>query len=646
MAIYQEARPITFEQVVGQEHIKDVLMAALNRARMGHAYLFSGPRGVGKTTTARLIAMAVNCERDGVQRPCGGCESCLLVRQASHPDVIELDAASNNSVEDIRELREKVNLAAVRGHKRVWILDEAHMLSKSAANALLKTLEEPPSHLVFVLATTEPEKLPPTILSRCQHYRFRRLSEGEIASKLSSILAKRQVEAEAEALSLLARAADGAMRDGESLLERLLNGSQTIRQQDVEDALGLPPLERLHRLASALCAQDGKGLLEQASQLYRDGFAPRTIVERLAMTLRDGLLQSLGLAEHAHGLDADEATLRRLIDVLDDQSERFQRHNDLFALEVSLIKALNSLSPAPSAEVLMQAPSPQASPPKIKDFDPLTAPPRRPPNSEGRGPTTPTSKAAQTPPKPAAKRSWTDLKRKVSGQLKAFLQPAEVSEQPEGFRLSFPESHKFHFQQLSKRQQELQEVASEVFRQSLRIEVYGPGSNFTVQVGARAPTSAPKAAPPLPQEQKPVTQVIQTPQKTPPPKPDIKPDIKPDVGTVTKPLTKEETPKPTPPPPPQDPMGQVVQPFEEELPPDFWDSPDYHSPKSPPKARFEPIGSEEAVGLSALNEPPPLADAPTEEAQGYQEAIDYLQQLFPGKITYHAKPSEKGKKIT
>jgi DNA polymerase III subunit gamma/tau len=165
-AIYQRARPVRWEDVVGQEHVKDVLKAALAQGRVGHAYLFSGPRGVGKTTTARLIAMTANCTGP-MPKPCGECESCLSVRAGSHPDVMEIDAASNNSVDDVRDLREKVSLAAMHGGKKIYILDEAHMMSRAAFNALLKTLEEPPSHVIFILATTEPEKIIPTILSRC-----------------------------------------------------------------------------------------------------------------------------------------------------------------------------------------------------------------------------------------------------------------------------------------------------------------------------------------------------------------------------------------------------------------------------------------------------------------------------------------------
>ncbi|HEV2122253.1 MAG TPA: DNA polymerase III subunit gamma/tau, partial [Chloroflexota bacterium] len=391
-AIYQEARPFTFEQVVGQEHIKDVLLAALRRERTGHAYLFSGPREVGKTTTARLLAMAVNCEApDAAARPCGVCESCQLVRRNHHPDVIELDAASNNSVDDVRDLREKVRLAAMRGGKRVWVLDEAHMLSRAAANALLKTLEEPPENLVFVLATTEPEKLPPTILSRCQHFRFRRLSEDEIASKMARLCREREVEAESAALALVARTADGAMRDAESLLERLLTSGEPITRQGVEDALGLPPQDRMEALASALAAGELSEVFALADALYRDGFAPSSLASHLTATLRDALYALVMAQSGAFRLELAENDLLRMIHALDDEAERFARRDDLFALEVALIKTLNALAhnvpseavapltaaaTAPLGSATRQPPQTAPAQPKaqLPDFDPHAAP--------------------------------------------------------------------------------------------------------------------------------------------------------------------------------------------------------------------------------------------------------------------------------
>jgi DNA polymerase-3 subunit gamma/tau len=388
-AIYQSARPVTFAEVLGQDHVKDVLLAALRRGRASHAYLFSGPRGVGKTTTARLLAMALNCEAEsGSERPCGRCEGCRMVREGRHPDVIELDAASNNSVDDVRELREKTSLAAMRGGSRVWILDEAHMLSRPAANALLKTLEEPPPGLVFVLATTEPEKLPPTVLSRCQHFRFRRLAEAEILSKLERLCREAEVEAEPEALALVARAADGAMRDAESLLERLLTPGSTITLGAAEDALGLPPAHRMQRLAASLAAGDLTTLLSEAEGLYRDGFAPRSLAENLALVLRDALrAEVLGGAEDGFRLPLEQPALLRLIHALDDEQDRFVRRDDLYSLEVALIKGLNAVSgslaetvaPVPSAARSAQS-APPAGPvlatPTAVDGSTKQAPPR------------------------------------------------------------------------------------------------------------------------------------------------------------------------------------------------------------------------------------------------------------------------------
>ncbi|MEW6422720.1 MAG: DNA polymerase III subunit gamma/tau, partial [Deinococcota bacterium] len=337
-ALYQRARPINWDQVVGQEHVKDVLKAALEAGRVGHAYLFSGPRGVGKTTTARLIAMTANCTGP-LPKPCGECESCLAVRAGSHPDVLEIDAASNNSVDDVRDLREKVALAAMRGGKKIYILDEAHMMSRAAFNALLKTLEEPPPHVIFILATTEPEKIIPTILSRCQHYRFRRLTPEEIAGKLAGLAEREGVMAEPEALHLLGRLADGAMRDGESLLERMLAAGTAVTRAGVEEALGLPPGERVRGIAGALVLGDAGAALTGAAELYRAGFAARTIVEGLVAAFADALHAELGLeGERLEG--ADVPRVLKLQAALDEQEARFARAADLLSLELALTHAL------------------------------------------------------------------------------------------------------------------------------------------------------------------------------------------------------------------------------------------------------------------------------------------------------------------
>ncbi|WP_415787534.1 DNA polymerase III subunit gamma/tau, partial [Deinococcus saxicola] len=338
-AIYQRARPIRWDQVVGQEHVKDVLKAALEAGRVGHAYLFSGPRGVGKTTTARLIAMTANCTGPD-PKPCGECESCISVRAGSHPDVMEIDAASNNGVDDVRELRELIGLAAMRGGKKIYILDEAHMMTKSAFNALLKTLEEPPSHVIFILATTEPEKIIPTILSRCQHYRFRRLTPEEIAGKLAGLAIQEGMTADSDALHLIGRLADGAMRDGESLLERMLAAGSAVTRAGVEEALGLPPGERVRAIAAALVTGDAGAALQGAGRLYRDGFAARTVVEGLVSALGAALHAELGLGEEGRLDGADVPRLLKLQAALDEQEARFARSADGQSLELALTHAL------------------------------------------------------------------------------------------------------------------------------------------------------------------------------------------------------------------------------------------------------------------------------------------------------------------
>jgi len=477
-AIYQRARPATFNEVVGQEHVKEVLVAGLRRGRSGHAYLFSGPRGVGKTTTARLLAMALNCELDDpASRPCGRCESCRSIRGGRHPDVTELDAASNNSVDDVRELRERVRLASMRGGTRVWILDEAHMLSTAAANALLKTLEEPPPGLVFVLATTEPERLPATVLSRCQHFRFRRLSVPEIAGKLAGLCEAAAIEAEPEALDLIARAAEGAMRDAESLLERLWTDGGPIRRNAAEGALGLPPRERLEALADALAADDIGTLLASATALYRDGFSPRTVAEQLARVLRDAVVhQATGEAGYRSPLERD--ALLRTLHQFDDELERFVRHDDLYALEAALLKASNA-----AGDRRYQVPVAITAPAAATD----TSVPVGAPAAHARAvaatpePAANVEPASATDPGPAVQGSdrrtlsWHQVKSAAPAQLKAFLQPADDEVDGDELVLRYSERHRFHFDQLRQRQDELAALVESVAGPGWQIRIEGPG---------------------------------------------------------------------------------------------------------------------------------------------------------------------------
>ena len=236
-------RSANFDELVGQEHVANTLKRAIESGRIAHAYLFCGTRGTGKTSTARILAKALNCRKTDAPtaEPCGKCDSCLAIARGDDMDVIEIDAASNTGVDNVREIIENAQYRPSRSRFKVYIIDEVHMLSKSAFNALLKTLEEPPSHVKFILATTEPEKVLPTILSRCQRYDFRSISSREIAAHLKEICKKEKISAEDDALALVAKAGAGSMRDALSLLDRLLSlGDKKLGVKDVEQMLGLP----------------------------------------------------------------------------------------------------------------------------------------------------------------------------------------------------------------------------------------------------------------------------------------------------------------------------------------------------------------------------------------------------------------------
>jgi DNA polymerase-3 subunit gamma/tau len=291
IALYRAWRPQSFQDMVGQQHIIQTLQNAIREQRVSHAYLFSGPRGTGKTSAAKVLAKAVNCERGPGPEPCNECPSCLRITAGNVMDVQEIDAASNRGVEEIRDLRDKVKYAPTEVRRKVYIIDEVHMLTTEAFNALLKTLEEPPAHVMFILATTEPHKLPATIISRCQRFDFRRVALEEQSAHLAAICEKEGISADANALQYIARLSDGGMRDAVSLLDQI--SSFTDGNVTYEQVLGMTggiPSEQFARLATAILEGDMGLLLELVEQLMHEGKSADKCLENLMYYFRDLLM--------------------------------------------------------------------------------------------------------------------------------------------------------------------------------------------------------------------------------------------------------------------------------------------------------------------------------------------------------------------
>ncbi|MFC1958848.1 DNA polymerase III subunit gamma/tau [Chloroflexota bacterium] len=305
---YRKWRPQTLAEVVGQEPVTQTLRNALTSSRISHAYLFCGPRGTGKTSTGRILAKAVNCLTDGKGEPCNACPMCQAITEARAFDVIEIDAASNTGVDDIRSLREKVNYAPNQARYKVYIIDEVHMLSNSASNALLKTLEEPPPHVIFILATTESHKILPTIMSRCQRFDFRRLSQADIISKLTHICQKEGIQIEPGALQLIAKSATGSLRDAENLLEQLTTyyGSE-IGLQQVQAILGITGDWRAKELVKHIINSDIAAGLTTINSVNSDGLDLRQFNRELVEYLRGLLLIKTG-SDESVDLAAEDMT--------------------------------------------------------------------------------------------------------------------------------------------------------------------------------------------------------------------------------------------------------------------------------------------------------------------------------------------------
>ena len=369
LALYRKYRPQRFADIVGQEHVVGVLQRALSEHRVSHAYLFSGPRGTGKTTIARLLARAANCAnivnrseetadvklriRSAASLPCNACDSCKELQSGMTLDLMEIDAASSRGIDEMRALREGVQIMPLRAAYRTYVIDEVHMLTKEAFNALLKTLEEPPGHVMFILATTELEKVPDTIISRCQHFRFLPLSETQIRGALKDVLAKEQRKADNEALGLLAFFAAGSLRDGYVLLEQTLYaGSGTMTGADVRRLFGAPPAFRAQEALKGLVKGESESALSAIHTAGEEGTDPRLFLNillrdsrtllraKLAPSIKEKLYAEHSESERAflEALGADSAPERIqtvLVTLLDAYDAQQALHHPALALELA-----------------------------------------------------------------------------------------------------------------------------------------------------------------------------------------------------------------------------------------------------------------------------------------------------------------------
>ena len=432
VVVARRYRPQTFDELIGQEHVARALKGAIASDRVGHAYLFTGARGVGKTSAARILAKALNCARGTSPTPCNECEICQSISSGDDVDVLEIDGASNRGIDEIRQLRQNVAVRPARARFKIYIIDEVHMLTKEAFNALLKTLEEPPEHVKFIFATTEPNKIPITILSRCQRYDFAGIDSGAIHTRLAQIAANEGVDVEPEALQIIAMRAAGSMRDSQSLLEQLLStGNRKITAVDVTGLLGLAPAARLSRLVEPLIQRNAAAALAELDAAITEGAEVGQLIDQLLGYFRDVMVQAVGgrqnqllyalpsQREEIHGVaeQLGVQTLLAISQILDQTAARLRISTQVRTLaEMALVRIchlqdLDEIAAlveqlkngeAPTASSAPAArPAPRANATKKNGTpDPVTMQPRALPGDSLK--TSPSAAVAQTDPRPEA----------------------------------------------------------------------------------------------------------------------------------------------------------------------------------------------------------------------------------------------------
>ncbi|MDD5196393.1 MAG: DNA polymerase III subunit gamma/tau [Candidatus Omnitrophica bacterium] len=455
-------RPNNFDEIIGQKNVVTTLKSALQKNRLAHAYLFAGPRGIGKTSTARILAKALNCKSGPTLEPCGKCSSCLEISQSRSLDVIEIDGASNTGVEDVRTLRENVKFSPASGKFKVYIIDEVHMLSTAAFNALLKTLEEPPDFVKFIFATTHPDKIPSTVLSRCQRLDFRRISVIEIIGQLEKVAKTEKINVDREVLFAIAKAGDGSLRDAESILDQLVAFSKDkVSLQDVISVLGLVEQDALFEITDKIIEKNPKAALELFNKLTEEGKDISVFLNNLIEHFRNLMIAKVTRGD-AKLIDLPQDICERLLrqsqalsleeifsvfNILANTQEMGRRLDSLrITLEVNLIRLANPKKAAANPGIRLVSPKETSS----KEKPPVKVIPRE-------------EKKNDPPPEPVASISLDNIKNvwqnvieglsRIKMSVATYLSEGELlSLKGSLLTIAFPKSHSLHKESLEKRE--------------------------------------------------------------------------------------------------------------------------------------------------------------------------------------------------
>jgi DNA polymerase-3 subunit gamma/tau len=427
-------RPKTFGDIVGQSHIVQTLKNEVKYGRIANAYLFAGPRGIGKTTTARILAKALNCVNGPTTEPCGSCDRCAEIQAATSLDVLEIDGASNRGIDEIRQLRERLKYAPSHGKYKIYIIDEVHMLTQEAFNALLKTIEEPPKHVVFIFATTAPYKLPLTILSRCQRFNFRKIRPHLISGRIKAIAEAESVEIEDLACSLIAQLVDGSLRDAISMFDQLVPYADSkIGTKHVQSLLGLAPESLFFQLTDAMIARTPSSILTLSENAMSDGVAPTELVSGLIKHLQALFLIKIGVSSDSAQAYADQANALQTSHLLRIMNYLFDTEKNLrnaLSGETYLGQALVRISMCSQVsidEILGQF----AEKPATSQDIASPAVTRKPQEKRVSRESQPAKKTQETPPDPGDRSKQTDTSRKASPQPKTSEPAKEESQDSE-----------------------------------------------------------------------------------------------------------------------------------------------------------------------------------------------------------------------